>query len=437
MAVYRGRIAFWVRCGRSHGCRQPIKQHSWSLTETLDSQLSGPSRPISCISWALTSPNYQRHQAVGQSSFESSLSHHARLTGHPIRTLSLEEWEETVGLCVLLGPGECEGQRTLVEVHLLGQARLGELPVSGSTRPGEFLFPLTTVDGTREDDISIRGGERGGERGRNEEMGKRERESFRSLFQMEHCPAPFMWGSRYYCFHCPARKPLTGCRDKSSLRTGLDVQAAVLSPWPFLSYCGHTGMEGGEGREKEREREREEKLAVMYERLRMELPLFFVKNHDYTMYSNDIEFINGLLHTKTRGRVLYQLTLSLWKLLCACYFADVRLEVLKLTKHSEDGTVQARWRLKGLPFHLLLLRFYRKDKTHLYRSYDAFSTFYLGPDGLIHCHRVDKVMRATPPVVPRVTSVLAGALVALGLQEHRPALNLLPLLLSSLRTGRQ
>uniref|UniRef100_A0A671LNY7 Uncharacterized LOC107691522 n=1 Tax=Sinocyclocheilus anshuiensis TaxID=1608454 RepID=A0A671LNY7_9TELE len=69
----------------------------------------------------------------------------------------------------------------------------------------------------------------------------------------------------------------------------------------------------------------------------------------------------------------------------------------------------------------------------LFRTYDAFSTFYVGSDGRIHRHKVEKVMEARPPLLPKVTSVLAGALVALGIQEHRPALNLLLLLLSSLR----
>uniref|UniRef100_A0A3P8SHN7 Si:ch211-215a10.4 n=1 Tax=Amphiprion percula TaxID=161767 RepID=A0A3P8SHN7_AMPPE len=166
------------------------------------------------------------------------------------------------------------------------------------------------------------------------------------------------------------------------------------------------------------------------------LPNFFMTNHDYTMYSNDVEFINGIINVKISGRMLYQLTLSLWRLLCLCYYAEARLDVLKLTKHMEDGTIKARWRIKGLPFYSLLLRFYRKDKSHLYRTYDALSTFYIGKDGLIHCHKVEKVMPAQPPVLPRVTSFLTGALVALGVQEHRPALNLLPLLLSSLRQSR-
>lgn len=47
-----------------------------------------------------------------------------------------------------------------------------------------------------------------------------------------------------------------------------------------------------------------------------------------------------------------------------------------------------------------------------------------------------QVMPAQPPVLPRVQALLTGALVALGVQEHRPALNLLPPLLSSLWQSR-
>uniref|UniRef100_A0A3P9P823 Si:ch211-215a10.4 n=1 Tax=Poecilia reticulata TaxID=8081 RepID=A0A3P9P823_POERE len=150
------------------------------------------------------------------------------------------------------------------------------------------------------------------------------------------------------------------------------------------------------------------------------LPNFFMTNHDYTMYSNDVEFINGLLNMKTRGLTWYRLTLSLWRFLSLCYYAEARLDVLKLTKHMEDGTIKARWRIKGLPFHSVLLRFYRKDKSHLYSSLLLLR----------------KVMPAQPPVLPRVKSLLAGALVALGVQEHRPALNLLPPILSSLRQSK-
>lgn len=344
-------------------------------------------------------------------------------------------------MCVLVGQGEVDGLHTLLEVPLPAHRTPGDLLYH---RVSEFCFPLTTVDGRREDDISVDSVRRSGA-----DALKREHGCFRSLFEAERCPAPFMYGSHFYCFHCPGTEPepgsgsgsgsgsgpVSGPGPGSSLRSGLDtglykpVQLPVLPPSSLCSY--EQGAEGeihGAG-----DSEGEEKLALMYERLRIELPSFFRKTHDFSLYSQDLEFINGLLNTKTRGRTMYQLTLTLWRLLCLCYYSDARLEVLKLTKHLEDGTIKARWRIRGLPLHTLLLRFYRRDKTRLYRSYDAFSTFYVGQDGLIHCHKVEKVMPARPPVLPRVRSLLAGALVALGVQEHRPALNLLPPLLSALR----
>lgn len=336
-------------------------------------------------------------------------------------------------MCVLVRPGESDDQHTLVEIPLFGQTKLGELLAPGFNKPMEFLFPLTTVDGSREDDISV-GIKVDSLEGSDSDIVAREHGSFRSLFEAEGCPAPFMYGSSFYCFHCPGTEPPPGCGIISRHIIGLENNPMDLSLLLSTSLCSHA--ERAEGDNNKIESEGEEKLALMYEKLRIELPDFFVKSHDYSMYSNDLEFVNGLINTKTRGRVAYRMMLSAWRLLCLCYYAEARLEVLKLTKHIEDGTVKARWRIKGLPCHTLLLRFYRKDKTQLYRTFDALSTFYIGHDGLIHCHKVDKVMQVQPPVLPRVTTLLTGVLVALGAQEHRPALNLLPLLLSSLRQGR-
>ncbi|XP_029588118.1 uncharacterized protein c34h6orf136 [Salmo trutta] len=444
MAACRGGIALWVGCVRSHGNRQPVKQQCWSLAQALDVQWSGQIRSLSSASWALVPPNSLRYQNIKHLALSHPFHHASQGQPHSQRPPDLDEdWEETVSLCVLVqpGPGECDGQHTLVEVPLFGQIKLGELLAPGGlSRPMEFLFPLTTVDGSREDDISIGTTKvqvEGSKTMMNEgetKTEKRERGSFRSLFETEGCPAPFMYGSRFYCFHCPGMEPLPGYGNKSGHMIGLEKELSLLLHTSL--YSSYAERKTGEGGHSDREREDEEKLALMYEKLRIELPSFFMKSHDYTMYTNDIEFVNCILNAKTRGRVLYQLSLSLWRLLCLCYYAEARLEVLKLTKHPEDRTIKARWSVRGLPFLSLLLRFYRKDKTDLYRSYDAFSTFYLGHDGLIHCHKVEKVMKAQPPILPGVTTLLAGALVSLGVQEHRPALNLLPLLLSSLRQGR-
>lgn len=406
MAVSRGGVAFWVGCIRSHGGRTPIQRRRCSLTQVADGQWMCQTRLLSSAVWALAPPNSLRYQTMRQ----PVLSHPLHQASLPQRHSGLEDdWQESLGVCVLLRPGECDGLHTLLEIPLFAEGKPGSAPSS------EFCFPLTTVDGCRPDDISVQNLKNPWSRG-----GTTTAVSFRSLFEAEGCPAPYMYGSTFYCFHCPAEHLAP---DRSLKSSQLRLNPKHPEPRPA-------------GRRTEGDRGGEEKLDLVFERLRLELPGFFMSNHDYSMYSNDVEFINGLINVRTRGRLPYQLTLSLWRLLCLCYYAEARLDVLKLTKHPEDGSVRARWRIKGLPFHSLLLRFYRKDKSHLYRSYDAFSTFYVGQDGLIHCHRVEKVMPAQPPVLPRVTSLLAGALVALGLQEHRPALNLLPLLLSSLRQSR-
>ncbi|XP_035490143.2 uncharacterized protein C6orf136 homolog [Scophthalmus maximus] len=427
MAVSRGCVAFWVGCVCSHGRRQPITKNSWTLSQAVDWLSIHQTRPLSSASWALAPPNSLRYQNIKQPVL-SNLFHNASQSQRG--GYYEEDWEESLSVCVLVPQGESDSLHTLLEIPLFGHNKLREILALGAYKSSEFSFPLTIVDGSREDDILMDSFKRN-----DADAVKREHGCFRSLFEAEKCPAPFMYGSQFYCFHCPGTEPVPGSRLKSRGQgTGLDSKAVELPLLHPTTLCGLTDR--AEGGDTEGDNEGEEQLAVMYDRLRMELPNFFIQNHDFTMYSNDVEFLNGLMNTKTRGRVLYHLTLSLWRLLCLCYYAEARLEVLKLTKHIEDKSIKARWRIRGLPIYSLLLRFYRKDKSQLYRTYDAFSTFYIGRDGLINCHKVEKVMPAQPPFLPRVTSLLAGALVALGVQEHRPALNLLPLLLSSLRHSR-
>ncbi|XP_069880334.1 uncharacterized protein C6orf136 homolog isoform X1 [Dipodomys merriami] len=169
----------------------------------------------------------------------------------------------------------------------------------------------------------------------------------------------------------------------------------------------------------------EEHLAVMYEKLRQELPNLFLHSHDYSLYSSDVEFINGILNIRTKGRAWYILSLTLCRFLAWNYFAQLRLEILQLTRHPENWTLQARWRLVGLPIHMLFLRFYKRDKEELYRTYDAFSTFYLNSSGLICRHHLDKMMPSHSPPSP-VKKLLVGALVTLGLSEPEPNLNVCP-----------
>ncbi|KAJ6652880.1 hypothetical protein lerEdw1_010538 [Lerista edwardsae] len=165
----------------------------------------------------------------------------------------------------------------------------------------------------------------------------------------------------------------------------------------------------------------EEHLATMHQKLRNELPGFFLKTHDYGIYSENVEFVNEILHLRTRGRSMYQMALTFCRFVAWNYFADLRMEVLKVTQHPENWSIQARWRITGLPFHVLLLRFYKRDKSELYRTYDAYSTFFLDSQGLINCHR----LMPSPPPLNKLRKLLVASLLGLGLSDYRPSLQLL------------
>ncbi|KAM9323906.1 uncharacterized protein C6orf136 homolog [Gastrophryne carolinensis] len=168
----------------------------------------------------------------------------------------------------------------------------------------------------------------------------------------------------------------------------------------------------------------EEHLAVMHDKLREELPSFLWKPANVSLYRKDMEFISSVLHIHLRGLVKYQLFLSFTRLLMLCYYSNARISILKLTSHPETNTIQARWSFTGLPLHCLFIYLFKSDKNELYRTYDAVSTFQLAPDGLISLHKVERVMPSSPLTITKKT-ILAAALIALGLGENRPALNLL------------
>lgn len=161
-------------------------------------------------------------------------------------------------MCVLLKSREAVDQHTLVEVPLFGQIKLSELLALGANRHTDFSFLLTTVDGRREDDISVNG------KSRTETKPDREQSSFRSLFEAEGCPAPFMLGSRFYCFHCPGTEPVPEAGNQLRIGHG-------LFPRSFSSLYCYTETESMDRGSSKKDDENEEKLALMYEKLRIEV----------------------------------------------------------------------------------------------------------------------------------------------------------------------
>ncbi|XP_054769991.2 uncharacterized protein LOC129277839 [Lytechinus pictus] len=133
-----------------------------------------------------------------------------------------------------------------------------------------------------------------------------------------------------------------------------------------------------------------EQLSYMHHRLSEEMPKFFEQSHDYGLYADTVHFDNRIMKVSTRGLAAYKATVQSLKYLSTAYLTSSQMELLRITMETEQHCIQARWRIKGVPLHSYLLRPW--GKKHKYRYFDAFSTFYVGSDGLIHSHVLDKVM---------------------------------------------
>lgn len=205
-----------------------------------------------CASWAAAPPNSLRYHSSSKQlalSLLSPLSPPSQKV-HPALWPQGEgpaHWEDSISLCVLVQPAEAQVPGCCAE-------ELGEFLVVGAHRCSEFCFPLTTVDGRRPDDISVG-------------VLQRQHSCFRSLFEGERCPAPFTHGSLFFCFHCLGGEPALS--HSAPLQAAGGRPSAAPPQQAGAALCARPETEAGS--HVEEDGRREEKLALMYERLRVQV----------------------------------------------------------------------------------------------------------------------------------------------------------------------
>lgn len=52
-------------------------------------------------------------------------------------------------------------------------------------------------------------------------------------------------------------------------------------------------------------------------------------------------------------------TISLLRLMGHIKYAFVKFDILKITKHPEDGTIKVRWRIKGISGTKVFMKFWK------------------------------------------------------------------------------
>ncbi|XP_014237127.1 uncharacterized protein LOC106659219 isoform X2 [Trichogramma pretiosum] len=140
-------------------------------------------------------------------------------------------------------------------------------------------------------------------------------------------------------------------------------------------------------------------LDHIYQTLSVDLPNFFTKSIDYKIYDPHVELVNNIKGTSTKGLPEYVKQAAMLRILGHLKFAFVRLEVLRITMHTQDNTVKVRWRIVGLTGLNVVTRFWkfkvwkiRESVKDIESWHDGFSTFYMNDKGLVYKHVIDKVI---------------------------------------------
>ncbi|XP_030558522.1 uncharacterized protein C6orf136 homolog [Drosophila novamexicana] len=142
-----------------------------------------------------------------------------------------------------------------------------------------------------------------------------------------------------------------------------------------------------------------EDLDRAYNVLKGTLPKLFVEPLDYSIYSPNLIFQNNITGKYTVGLYHYVKQIAILRTVGHLKYAYVKFEILKITKHSEDYTVRIRWRVRGISGLKVMFQFWKYKVWALQEVlkdqeswYDGYSICFLGDDGLISKHVVDKIM---------------------------------------------
>ncbi|XP_065830288.1 uncharacterized protein [Oscarella lobularis] len=143
-------------------------------------------------------------------------------------------------------------------------------------------------------------------------------------------------------------------------------------------------------------------LSVAFFHLREELPVFFQHGHNVGLYSKNVVFENSLILSScsTRGRFLYRCQLALFRWAARLRFGTPTMDVLKATKQVNESSIHVRWRVSG------------RSKDNI-NTWDGYSVFEVGGDGLIRKHRISRVLPSQDELKsPSSASKLALAIVS-------------------------
>lgn len=133
-----------------------------------------------------------------------------------------------------------------------------------------------------------------------------------------------------------------------------------------------------------------EQLITLEGKLAAELPKFFTKPHNFSLYTRNVVFIDNTRNIKTEGINLYFLQLQLIKMYHNVRYSSLKVELLNLVKNPEESYLRIRWRIITRPGLLkTALLIFKAKVGEEWR--DGISTMHVDKDGKIYCHVCDNI----------------------------------------------
>lgn len=153
-----------------------------------------------------------------------------------------------------------------------------------------------------------------------------------------------------------------------------------------------------------------EQLTQLEQEFAAELPKFFNKSHNLTLYTKDIVFIDNTRNLKTQGINQYVLQLYMIKFYYNLRYTSIKVELLNLVKNPEESYLRIRWRVVTKPGLLkTFLLLHKLFNTESWR--DGISTMHVNSDGKIYCHVCDNIDVNTDDIKEKQKSSVKNPLV--------------------------
>jgi len=176
---------------------------------------------------------------------------------------------------------------------------------------------------------------------------------------------------------------------------------STFSTSATLSSAGDASADKGKPKGGPGTKASEAQLITLKEKMSFSIPRIIVDTHNYVDYHQNLIFEDNIRNIRMEGIFGYYRHVTLGRLFCLIRYVRSYVDVLKITHDVQDSKICIRWTFKGVHVisYLIHLPTYLRTKADFppNRVIDGFSIMYVGDDGRIWKHVIEKMIPDDDP----------------------------------------